>query len=61
LKQRKLQFFTHRVIIGTCENSNPDHYGPEGGVLTEKSGGMFRYTDLYGGYNGRQKKLENFS
>lgn len=37
-----------------CESSNPDHYGPEGGVLDGKGGGMFGYTDLYGGYSGGQ-------
>jgi alcohol dehydrogenase len=37
-----------------CENSNPEHYGPEGGLLTGKGGGLFGYTDLYGGYSGGQ-------
>lgn len=37
-----------------CENSNPENYGPEGGVLKEKGGGLFGYTDLYGGYDGGQ-------
>ncbi|MDB4991066.1 MAG: alanine acetyltransferase, partial [Myxococcaceae bacterium] len=37
-----------------CENSNPDHYGPEGGLLTQKGGALFGYTDLYGGYSGGQ-------
>jgi len=37
-----------------CESSNPDHYGPEGGLLDGKGGGMFGYTDLYGGYSGGQ-------
>ena len=37
-----------------CENSNPDHYGPEGGLLSQKGGGLFGYTDLYGGYAGGQ-------
>lgn len=37
-----------------CEHSNPEHYGPEGGVLDGKGGGMFGYTDLYGGYSGGQ-------
>ena len=46
-------FCTHDLPAG-CEHSNPDHYGPEGGILTEKGGGMFGYTDLYGGYNGGQ-------
>ena len=37
-----------------CESSNPEHYGPEGGLLDGKGGGMFGYTDLYGGYSGGQ-------
>jgi S-(hydroxymethyl)glutathione dehydrogenase/alcohol dehydrogenase len=37
-----------------CENSNPEKYGPEGGVLTEKGAGLFGFTDLYGGYDGGQ-------
>ena len=40
-----------------CESSNPDHYGPEGGVLDGKGGGMFGYTDLYGGYSGGQAEF----
>lgn len=47
-------FFCEHDLPGGCENSNPDHYGPEGGLLTEKGGGMFGYSDLYGGYNGGQ-------
>ncbi|MCY7349172.1 MAG: glutathione-dependent formaldehyde dehydrogenase [Cytophagaceae bacterium] len=46
-------FCTHD-LPGHCENSNPEHYGPEGGVATEKGGALFGYTDLYGGYNGGQ-------
>ncbi|MDJ1472614.1 zinc-dependent alcohol dehydrogenase [Cytophagaceae bacterium DM2B3-1] len=37
-----------------CENSNPEHYGPEGGLLKGKGGALFGYTDLYGGYDGGQ-------
>lgn len=37
-----------------CETSNAAHYGPEGGLLTEKGGALFGYTDLYGGYRGGQ-------
>ncbi|WP_026977201.1 zinc-dependent alcohol dehydrogenase [Flavobacterium tegetincola] len=47
-------FFCNHDLPGHCENSNPEHYGPEGGVLTEKGGAMFGYTDLYGGYDGGQ-------
>ena len=37
-----------------CETSNAKNYGPEGGLLKEKGGGLFGYTDLYGGYQGGQ-------
>ncbi|QJX45971.1 glutathione-dependent formaldehyde dehydrogenase [Hymenobacter taeanensis] len=47
-------YFCNHQLPGHCENSNPDHYGPEGGLLTEKGGALFGYTDLYGGYNGGQ-------
>lgn len=47
-------FFCHHHLPGHCENSNPEHYGPEGGLLTEKGGALFGYTDLYGGYDGGQ-------
>jgi len=47
-------FFCNHELPGHCEHSNPDHYGPEGGVLTEKGGALFGYTDLYGGYDGGQ-------
>jgi S-(hydroxymethyl)glutathione dehydrogenase / alcohol dehydrogenase len=42
------QLFTH------CEHSNEEHYGPEGALLKGKGGGLFGYTDLYGGYSGGQ-------
>ncbi|MEO6316724.1 MAG: zinc-dependent alcohol dehydrogenase [Chitinophagaceae bacterium] len=47
-------FFCTHHLPGHCENSNPDHYGPEGGLFTEKGGALFGYTDLYGGYDGGQ-------
>lgn len=47
-------FFCSHDLPGHCENSNPGHYGPEGGLLTEKGGALFGYTDLYGGYDGGQ-------
>lgn len=47
-------FFCTHDSPGNCENSNPEHYGPEGGLLTEKGGALFGYTDLYGGYDGGQ-------
>lgn len=46
--------FCNMDLPTACENSNPDHYGPEGGLLDGKGGGMFGYTDLYGGYSGGQ-------
>lgn len=47
-------FFCNHDLPGNCENSNPENYGPEGGLLTEKGGALFGYTDLYGGYDGGQ-------
>ncbi|MBL7706678.1 MAG: glutathione-dependent formaldehyde dehydrogenase [Taibaiella sp.] len=47
-------FFCRHELPGHCENSNPEHYGPEGGITTEKGGALFGYTDLYGGYDGGQ-------
>lgn len=46
-------FFCEHKLPGHCENSNPN-YGPEGGLLREKGGALFGYTDLYGGYSGGQ-------
>ncbi len=47
-------FFCEHELPGHCENSNPEHYGPEGGLLDQKGGALFGYTDLYGGYDGGQ-------
>lgn len=47
-------FFCEHQLPAHCEHSNPDNYGPEGGVLKEKGGALFGYTDLYGGYSGGQ-------
>jgi threonine dehydrogenase-like Zn-dependent dehydrogenase len=47
-------FFCRHGLPGHCENSNPKKYGPEGGLMEQKGGGLFGYTDLYGGYNGGQ-------
>jgi S-(hydroxymethyl)glutathione dehydrogenase / alcohol dehydrogenase len=47
-------FFCQHGLPGHCENSNPEKYGPEGGVLEGKGGALFGYTDLYGGYAGGQ-------
>ncbi len=46
-------FFCTRNLPGHCERSNPKHYGPDGS-MTEKGGGLFGYTDLYGPYQGGQ-------
>jgi S-(hydroxymethyl)glutathione dehydrogenase/alcohol dehydrogenase len=47
-------FFCQQGFHPNCTQSNPEHYGPEGDLLKGKGGGMFGYTDLYGGYNGGQ-------
>lgn len=47
-------FFCGNGLPGHCEHSNPEKYGPEGGILKDKGGGLFGYTDLYGGYDGGQ-------
>lgn len=47
-------FFCEHQLPGHCENSNPEKYGPEGGLLAQKGGALFGYTDLYGGYDGGQ-------
>jgi len=47
-------FFCQDGLPGHCENSNPHKYGPEGSLLDQKGGGLFGYTDLYGGYSGGQ-------
>jgi threonine dehydrogenase-like Zn-dependent dehydrogenase len=47
-------FFCGHDLPGHCENSNPKKYGPEGGMLDQKGGALFGYTDLYGGYSGGQ-------
>jgi len=46
-------FFCNHDLPTHCEHSN-DNYGPEGGLLTQKGGALFGYTDLYGGYAGGQ-------
>jgi S-(hydroxymethyl)glutathione dehydrogenase / alcohol dehydrogenase len=47
-------FFCSHGLPVHCENSNRKHYGPEGGLLDQKGGALFGYTDLYGGYMGGQ-------
>ncbi|WP_026953485.1 zinc-dependent alcohol dehydrogenase [Algoriphagus vanfongensis] len=47
-------FFCNNGASPHCENSNYEHYGPNGDLLDEKGGALFGYTDLYGGYSGGQ-------
>ena len=47
-------YFCQHDLPGHCENSNPDMYGPEGGLLSQKGGSLFGYTDFYGGIDGGQ-------
>ncbi len=47
-------FFCQQGFHPSCEHSNPKFYGPEGDMMKGKGGGMFGYTDMYGGYNGGQ-------
>jgi len=47
-------WFCSHQVPGACEHTNEENYGPEGGLLTEKGGGLYGYTDLYGGYPGGQ-------
>src|SRR5207253_1007329 len=49
-------FFCHQDLPGHCEHSNPEKYGPEGGLMDQKGGALFGYTDLYGGYDGGQSQ-----
>jgi len=50
-------FFCSHDLPGHCENSNPEKYGPEGGLLDQKGGALFGYTELYGGYDGGQAEF----
>lgn len=47
-------WFCSQELPVHCERSNVGNYGPEGGLLKEKGGALFGYTDLYGGYAGGQ-------
>ncbi|MFD1255260.1 zinc-dependent alcohol dehydrogenase [Mucilaginibacter terrae] len=47
-------FFCQHGASPSCENSNYEHYGPDGGLADEKGAALFGYTDLYGGYSGGQ-------
>src|SRR5687767_7726501 len=33
-------FFCNHDLPGHCENSNPENYGPEGGLMSQKGGGL---------------------
>lgn len=50
-------WFCKHDLPTQCENSNPQFYGPEGGLLKDKGGGIFGYGDIYGGYPGGQAEL----
>src|SRR3954454_22096149 len=39
-------WFCRNALPTACENSN-ENYGPRGGLLKEKGGALFGYTDLY--------------
>lgn len=47
-------FFCRVASPVNCVHSNPEKYGPEGGLLDGKGGGLFGYTKFYGGWNGGQ-------
>lgn len=47
-------WFCSHELPTHCESSNPKHYGPEGGLMDQKGGALFGYTDLYGPYQGGQ-------
>lgn len=50
-------WFCERGWSTQCERSNPDRYGPESALSSQKGGGLLGYTDLYGGYDGGQAEL----
>jgi S-(hydroxymethyl)glutathione dehydrogenase/alcohol dehydrogenase len=50
-------WFCQHAFPTQCEESNKEHYGPEGGLLSQKGGALFGYTDLYGGYSGGQAQF----
>ena len=47
-------FFCSHGASPHCENSNYEHYGPNGDLTDNKGGALYGYTDLYGGYSGGQ-------
>jgi S-(hydroxymethyl)glutathione dehydrogenase/alcohol dehydrogenase len=46
-------FFCKHSLPAHCENTN-EKYGPDGRPPNQLGGGVFGYTDLYGGYDGGQ-------
>lgn len=58
-------YCTHQSPVN-CELSNPKHFGPEGDMMKGKGGGLYGYTDFYGGHQGGQAeyvkvKFANYS
>lgn len=47
-------WFCSHALPTHCEETNPKMYGPEGHLTKGKGGGLFGYTDMYGGYDGGQ-------
>jgi len=47
-------FFCSHNQHAHCETTNPEMYGPEGHLTKGKGGGLFGFTDMYGGYSGGQ-------
>jgi S-(hydroxymethyl)glutathione dehydrogenase/alcohol dehydrogenase len=46
-------WFCSHHLPTACANSNPDHDGQVGGIFRQRGGGLFGYTDLYGGAGGQ--------
>jgi alcohol dehydrogenase len=46
-------WFCAHSLPTQCSETNPN-YGPQGGLIFQKGGGLYGYTDLYGGYAGGQ-------
>ena len=42
------------ICQGIAKTATLNIMAPKGGLLTEKGGALFGYTDLYGGYDGGQ-------
>lgn len=50
-------WFCSHQLPTHCEHSNEENYGPQGDLMKGKGGGLFGYTDLYGGYQGGQAQF----